>query len=241
MSAMCSIDVGRPNAIALGHLVNAQLELLQKLTRVTPAEWRQHVVPFVDGLAQIHEPAQLIVLVILTELWHGAAALAKRQGAPTLASFLTTRTVSWSSATDLRLLCRRWQEEFAWVSNLALQTHDVQARQIVTLIEAHLSERLTLSSLADLAGLPTREVRNMVRTASGMTLRELVRRKRLEAARSRIETGDKIDAVMIEVGWRNRTTFFREFRSAFGLLPKQYRNLFHHAPELSVDGHKLEH
>jgi AraC-like DNA-binding protein len=54
-------------------------------------------------------------------------------------------------------------------------------------------------------------------------VRQIIKRLRLESALARIQNGDKIDAVMLQVGWRNRTTFFREFQAAFGHLPSECR------------------
>ena len=88
-------------------------------------------------------------------------------------------------------------------------------------VRAHLSQRLTASCIAvSLGCLPVR-LATVVRARLHHTVRAHIRQQRLETALVLIRAGDKIESVIIGVGYRNRTSFFRDFRERFGMLPSE--------------------
>jgi AraC-like DNA-binding protein len=47
---------------------------------------------------------------------------------------------------------------------------------------------------------------------------------RVERASRAIRAGEKVEAVALEVGYRSKKNFFRQFRRRFGTTPAKYRS-----------------
>ena len=92
--------------------------------------------------------------------------------------------------------------------------------------------RLSVQGLSAAVGLRVRSLRrawSMGRQASdnsgARTLRELIVTARINLAARQIEAGEKIMAVRAAVGYRDTSSFNRQFRRRFGCTPQQYRDI----------------
>ena len=57
-----------------------------------------------------------------------------------------------------------------------------------------------------------------------MSARAYVARTRIERAARAIRNGEKVKAVALEVGFRSKKNFYRQFRRRFGTAPAKYRS-----------------
>ncbi|WP_255484474.1 helix-turn-helix domain-containing protein [Pedobacter sp. AK017] len=59
-------------------------------------------------------------------------------------------------------------------------------------------------------------------------LNEYIQRVKIEAAKKELESGEmKINDIMLEVGYSDKSTFRNSFKLLTGLLPNEYRNKYH--------------
>jgi len=97
---------------------------------------------------------------------------------------------------------------------------------IAATIETHYAEPLTLHEISRRVGRHPNAVGLIFRRVTGVTVRTYLTRRRLESAAALILHGEKIEAVSMCVGYRSKTSFYRQFKRYFGVTPTEYR---HHA------------
>lgn len=210
----------RANATAISHLVTGETAVLRKLMQVDLIEWREHISDFVYPLKQVHDTGHSIVLTVLIDFWQRLIDMAEHRGAAELASALSSAEWRWAREDRVETICHWCSHDLALIVGNAYEKSGPPVPfAVVTYIQEHLAERLTASTVAAHFDVSTTTLRAAIRAQCGTTLHGLIKAARLEAARDRIIKGEKIDGVMLEVGWRNRTTFFREFRLLYCVLP----------------------
>jgi AraC-like DNA-binding protein/photosystem II stability/assembly factor-like uncharacterized protein len=96
-------------------------------------------------------------------------------------------------------------------------------RRMLALIEEHAGESLSLATLARALGRQQAYLGRLFRQQMGVSTREYVVRVRLERAAGMICQGDKVEAVALEVGYRSKKNFYRQFIRHFGTTPAAYR------------------
>lgn len=91
-------------------------------------------------------------------------------------------------------------------------------------ISAHFNEKIRLTDLAKELYLCPKQVARIIRKEYGCTLSDLVTRHRIATARVLLKSGnDSVEAVARAVGYEHPNYFYRQFRAATGLTPRQYR------------------
>jgi len=96
---------------------------------------------------------------------------------------------------------------------------------IVNFIEHHLSENLTLESLAKEASFSPYHFHRIFQSFVGVSVMEYVRMRRLSCAAIRlIESNQRVIDVALDYGFHSHESFTRAFKKAYGLSPIQYRN-----------------
>ena len=104
--------------------------------------------------------------------------------------------------------------------NLSLMT----IKSLVSWIEDNLNERMQISQIADRAGYSPWHLQRIFKRATGVTLGDYLRGRRLtEAAKTLSSHRGKIIDVAICHGFENQQTFSRAFKDYFGTPPHQYR------------------
>ncbi|RQP26504.1 AraC family transcriptional regulator [Piscinibacter terrae] len=109
----------------------------------------------------------------------------------------------------------------------ALRSHHLRRmEQVLDHIETHLSEDLGLEKLADLAAFSPFHFHRLFLAWTGETLKEFVRRRRLESAAGRLRhcPNEKVTAVSLNCGFASPEAFARAFREHFGMTPSQWRS-----------------
>ncbi|MGA2194880.1 MAG: AraC family transcriptional regulator [Bryobacteraceae bacterium] len=119
---------------------------------------------------------------------------------------------------------------------------DYRERIVRTLvyIQEHLDDALALEQVAAVAAFSSFHFHRIFRGLVGETLKEYVRRLRLErAARNLKQSGEPITEIALQAGFEAHESFTRAFGEMYGVSPSAYRTAYKPAPE-SVSGTHLD-
>lgn len=99
-------------------------------------------------------------------------------------------------------------------------------------MEKNFAAPLTITRIADKAGLGERTFARRFKKATGDTPLEYLQRFRIGNARTRLEaTNDPIDTITYAAGYEDVSSFRRLFKKTTGLSPTAYRKRFSFVPE----------
>ena len=102
-----------------------------------------------------------------------------------------------------------------------------QIRPVLSYVEAHCQERVTLDEVAAVVHLSPSRVRHLFRDVSGVGFKEYTTRVRLaEAKRLLLSTDLSVEEVAHSVGYTNLHQFYVVFERYFRLLPAEYRRRY---------------
>lgn len=103
---------------------------------------------------------------------------------------------------------------------------DSRVQIVADYIVLHPKERYTPERMANMAELSKQRFSSLFKENMGKTPMEYVREIRLTtAARALLVSNDNINDIAYEVGYEDANYFIREFKSAFGFTPNQYRRV----------------
>ena len=94
---------------------------------------------------------------------------------------------------------------------------------ILSYLEEHLGEKITLADVARNSYVSESTVSQLFRQKMGVSFYRYLTQRRLIAAKTAIESGSLLEDVATAVGFGDYSSFYRAFRQAFGISPKQYR------------------
>jgi transcriptional regulator GlxA family with amidase domain len=101
--------------------------------------------------------------------------------------------------------------------------HDL-VRRVLDHITAHPEADLSLTRLADLAGVSERHLTRLTVEHTGQTPARLVRQVRLTAAATALVTTDRaVASIARSIGFRSAEALRQVFQAAFGISPSNYR------------------
>ena len=90
------------------------------------------------------------------------------------------------------------------------------------LVARNYREGVNARQVARAIGVDRSRLAAAFREQTGLTLHAYIVRVRLKAALTMIASGTKIEAVALLVGYRDKSSFYRQFRRAAGVTPKAY-------------------
>ena len=96
-------------------------------------------------------------------------------------------------------------------------------RHICGFIRANYDQRLSIESLAAGVGRNTAYIATLFRRQTGTTIHRYVTRIRMRRAAVLLRQSEKVEAVMLLVGYRSKKNFYRQFETAFGVTPGAYK------------------
>lgn len=112
------------------------------------------------------------------------------------------------------------------------QEHPIRERAIQGLyelmmdyIEEHLKENLELDELARVFHVSKYHISHVFKEETGISVHQYILKKRLDACKNAIRSGDKITSVYPVFGFRDYSAFYRAFRKEYGISPKEYREM----------------
>jgi transcriptional regulator GlxA family with amidase domain len=154
---------------------------------------------------------------------------------------LALELVAVDEDRELSLEVARWlvvylhraggQRQFSDHLGLTAGSPDRPVRELLTWIERHPSDDLSVAALATQSAMSERTVHRVFRRELGMTPAEAVERVRVEAARRLLEQTDlPIGEVARRSGLGVVETFYRAFRTQLGITPAAYRRTVRATP-----------
>lgn len=97
--------------------------------------------------------------------------------------------------------------------------YDPKIQQVLSYINEHLSEELSVEQLADLAYLSKYHFMRLFKAQTGSTVHAYVRQKRLLHAARLIREGTSVGKAAADSGFGDYSAFHRAFRENFGISP----------------------
>ena len=96
--------------------------------------------------------------------------------------------------------------------------------KIVSYIESHPDQNLTLEKLAEELHYSRFYLARVFKADTGMTVRRYIRSRRLESAAAKLaETEQPVVEIALEAGYGSQQSFARAFRREYGCTPQEYR------------------
>jgi AraC-like DNA-binding protein len=117
------------------------------------------------------------------------------------------------------------REQVAGVDTMSFEgsVRSPHVRRMVNLIEERAGEHLSIRVLACAVGRQEAYLGRLFRQQMGVSVRDYLTQVRMRRAACMICQGDKVEAVALEVGYRSKKNFYRQFIRSFGMLPAAYR------------------
>ena len=94
-------------------------------------------------------------------------------------------------------------------------------------IDTNYSGELSVSRIAEAAGVSADYLTRQFRMVTGITPLEYLKRYRFARAMELLQSGSSVTEASERVGFQNLCHFSREFRKSLGITPSQYRNQNH--------------
>lgn len=207
------------NASALNHLLEQKHALVRSLAALPVTEWPVSIARFGDGLRQIHPTSSLIAQIVLADLEMRLDAIVHERFGTSLRAQLDDR--GQTSCNSCEVAVRRILQALETLCGAEPDLAD----RFGLFVRDHLDQRMNIASLSAALECEPSVLVTTVQTWHHTTVHQYVVLARLAVAFQRIRAGEKIEAVMCFIGYRNRTSFFREFQRRYGLLPAQARSL----------------
>lgn len=102
------------------------------------------------------------------------------------------------------------------------EQRDMSVMRVYEYIDAHLSEHLSVSELAELFFMDKNTLTRQFKRLTGLTPGECIRQRRLEAAHTMIANGAGMQEACAECGFSDYSAFYRAFRQAYGMGPRAF-------------------
>lgn len=90
-------------------------------------------------------------------------------------------------------------------------------------IEAHLTDGITLSGIAEKLNYSSNYLSKQFKIHTGLTLREYIFDKKIEAAKSALQEGMSVSNACTTAGFNDYANFIRSFTKKTGISPGRYR------------------
>lgn len=100
-----------------------------------------------------------------------------------------------------------------------------ELNQVMNFIDDHLSEDISLTEVADYAGLSDYHFRQVFFFLSGMTLHEYIKGRKLSEANKELLNQEKVTDIAFKYGYESVEGFSRAFKKWSGYLPSEVSKL----------------
>ena len=105
---------------------------------------------------------------------------------------------------------------------------DHRIRKMMSMLSSDLDFDLSLTDKAAHVNLSASRFSHLFKSETGMSAVQFVKAARLKKAKALIEsTPLSIKEIMAEVGIKDKSNFWRDFKKAYGVAPVKYRKEFH--------------
>ncbi len=101
---------------------------------------------------------------------------------------------------------------------------DNKIKDLIAYIEENCTQKLSLAELSEKCFYNPSYFCRMFKEYSGMTITEFIHASRVKRACSRLLNSHKsVEEISLEVGYTNKTLFYKKFREKTGMSPAEYR------------------
>lgn len=160
------------------------------------------------------------------DIWTSAGVTAGIDLALALVEADLGRAMALSVARQLVVFMKRPGGQSQFSAALTLQDSGGRFDDLHAWIMQNLNRPLSLSDLAERAGMSMRSFSRHYRDATGRTPARAIEEIRLEAARRLLEQGLQVGRVVTRCGFGTEETMRRAFQRRFGTSPQAYRERF---------------
>jgi len=98
--------------------------------------------------------------------------------------------------------------------------------QVMAYIEQHIAAKISLSDVSKHFYVSESTISQLFRKKMGVSFYRCVTQRRLISAKNMILDGSVLQTVAEQTGFSDYSTFYRAFKSEFGISPRQYRNQY---------------
>lgn len=118
---------------------------------------------------------------------------------------------------------------FSCLAKPSISQHSMMIDKAKKFITFHLTERISVNDLADIAGLGIARFHTLFLKETGETPAEYHQRLRLEKAASKLrDTHESVTNIALEYGFCSNQHFTVRFKKHYGVTPSEYRKSRHH-------------
>src|SRR5262245_32554216 len=96
-------------------------------------------------------------------------------------------------------------------------------RRMCTFMRANYDQPISLALLADGMGRNAAYIATLFRRQTGTTIHRYLTRIRMRRAATLLRRSEKVEAVMLLVGYRSKKNFYRQFATTYGVTPGVYK------------------
>lgn len=124
----------------------------------------------------------------------------------------------------VEICCHMISDICELVRNCRLQSYSKDIRRVVEYIDSHLKETLSVTEIAEKAGLTPNRLSTKFHKETGVTIMAYVNRERLKEAAGLLELSQlPVQEIGTRVGYLDSNYFARCFKKAYGITPTEYR------------------
>ena len=194
-------------------------------------------VEFIEGIKGNRRMEQAIIVALTSSLQTSERELYVQLGADLCISFPFNMNYLLAALEKLLLKKRDTAEYYKspmskFVINEGKVIHQADKEfidKVLQIIDQNISNPdLTAQTIAEALGTSTRVMYRRLENITNKKLQQMIRETRMNIAVSLLaSTKLTIDEIMYKVGYDNRSTFYRSFKTIYGKTPKEYREDIH--------------
>jgi AraC-like DNA-binding protein len=207
--------------------VRLKIELETRLSSLLPQHWMRHVDHFlrVVGLSEVDEVALAALLADLDArlellLPDPIAATANPSSRGGCLAMTEERPLAGRATLLRQFGCRIAERVAAAIAGSLLEG---RIRRAVAFIEQHYAQPITVEEVGRAVGCSRVHLSRLFKRETGVTVHRWLVWVRLRHAAEALRNGEKVEAVVMLVGYRSKRAFMHQFRSCYGCSPGEFR------------------